>query len=91
MKENNQNNTMKTALNQLIEKLTDIHIRIGFETKIDRHVKGAYVDAVMIAKQLLEVEKEQIQDAYIAGEDTEGFGAGSYFNDTFNPNTDEKP
>lgn len=74
---------MKTVLNQLIEKLTEIHIRIGFETKIDRSVKGAYVDAIMMAKELLEAEKDQIQNAYIAGENPEGLGCGSYYNDTF--------
>ena len=72
---------MKTALTELIEELgqkRDMWKADGSAT--ERRIRGAYVDAIGMAKNLLKEEMMQIQCSWIDGKETEGFG-NNVFND----------
>ncbi len=58
---------MKTVVEELIEKLQEIHRQYPVNNALNRSVKGAYVDCVILAKELLTKEKQQIADAYNQG------------------------
>lgn len=58
---------MKTTLEKLIYELTAKKDLITSNVKDDRARKGAYVDAICIAKELLEIEEQQITGAYNHG------------------------
>ena len=70
-----------TALEILIEDLRATHTAIPTNTKENRRVKGAYVDAIQIAKSLLPKEREQIEEAWKNGEHDgyENISASDYF------------
>ncbi len=79
---------MKTALQQLIEKLIEQKNNKTF--KDSPRLKEGIDISIVIAQALLEEERRQIVEAY-----SEGYGNGSmrskkdgeeYFNKTFNPN-----
>lgn len=53
----------KTAMAEMIERLQDIHRKYPVNNALNRSVKGAYVDCVIIAKSLIEKEKQQIIEA----------------------------
>ena len=57
----------KTAMEELIAELKATHTAIPTNTKENRRVKGAYVDAIQKTKSLLPKEREQIEEAWDAG------------------------
>lgn len=70
---NNVDNTLKTinmektAMQELIERLQALHQVIPANNAHNLAVKGAYVHSIMIAKEYLKKEWNQIVDAYKAG------------------------
>ena len=76
---------MKTPLQELIEQLKkmrdDYHTIVGIDAGLPIHT------AVMLAKSMLEKEKEVINDAYITGfsdRDIYHQAEDDYYNETFN-------
>jgi len=56
---------MKTAMQQLIDALE--HKRDAWKADgniSERRIRGSYVDAIITAKELLELEKQQITKSY---------------------------
>lgn len=49
-----------TAVEKAIERLTNLHLAIPANTKENRSIKDAYVHCVIILKEYLEMEKQQI-------------------------------
>lgn len=61
---------MKSAIQELIDKLTEKKEMWKSDGKeSDRHMRGAYTDAIVIAKELQEKEKNQIIHAHNKGID----------------------
>ena len=56
----------KTAMNILIEKIKAKADSIPMNTAVNRYQKGAYVDCLVMAKELLPDEEQQIIDAILA-------------------------
>lgn len=87
----------QTAMQEMIKKLEEKRDMFKAGGKLsDRQIRGTYVSAILIAKELLEMEKEQIiearQDGYEStyaeyGETPKCYLDGTseqYYNDTFN-------
>jgi hypothetical protein len=77
----------QTAMQEMIKKLEEKRDMWKSDGKLsDRQIRGTYVIAILIAKELLEIEKQQIIDAYIDGYSAESWNADSqkYYNETFN-------
>lgn len=58
---------MKTTLEKLIYELRAKRDLITSNVKDDRARKGAYVDAICIAEELLKIEEQQISGAFNHG------------------------
>jgi len=58
---------MKTAMQQLIDKLEEIQIFIVANTEYADGYNGALTDCICNAEKLLELEKQQIIDAFNTG------------------------
>lgn len=59
----------QTPMQELIKELKDKVAKTPVSKAIDRRVKGAYVDCIMIAMFLLEKEKQAILNAYDCGKE----------------------
>lgn len=78
----------QTAVNQFIKRLQSLHIALPTNTAHNRAVKGAYVHAIMIAKEYLQMEREQIEEAFNAGDCNgtfETINRKQYYTKTFKP------
>jgi len=64
----------KTAIQYLIEKLKEKHKAIPINTEHNRRIKGAYVDCLLMVKELLEDEKQMVIDTWIACENENSRG-----------------
>ena len=75
----------KTAMEELIAELKATHTAIPTNTKENRRVKGAYVDAIQKTKSLLPKEREQIEEAWKNGEQDgyKNISASDYFTQTY--------
>ena len=87
----------KTAVDFLIMQIELKADSIPCNTQLNRSVKGAYVDCLVMLKQTKEMEKQQIIDAYDQGSEAgyelaknddiyEGYKtkeAEQYYNETF--------
>jgi hypothetical protein len=78
----------QTAIQEMIKKLEEKRDMWKSDGKLsDRQIRGTYVIAILIAKELLEMEKQQIIDAYVVanGELIEHSipRAEQYYNETF--------
>lgn len=58
---------MKTAMQELIERLEEKRDMWDKETKSHNKIKTTYQVAIIVAKNLIEKEKEQIMNAYEHG------------------------
>jgi hypothetical protein len=86
----------QTAMQEMIKKLEEKRDMWKADGKLsDRQIRGAYVTAILIAKELLEMEKQQIIDALKEGVNFEIDNSHStqinykkhfeqYYNETFN-------
>ena len=80
-----------TAVEKAIEILKNFHLPLSTNTKENRKIKGAYVHCIMILKQHLELEKQQIENAFNAGVNSEDFfyppfeisESDYYYNETY--------
>jgi hypothetical protein len=60
-------NKKQTAVEILIEKLHQIRDTIGMNTKQNRYARGRVVDCIIEAKEALQLEREQIEEAWNGG------------------------
>lgn len=94
---NLKTNKMKqTAMQEMIKKLEEKRDMWKADGKLsDRQIRGAYVTAILIAKELLEMEKQQIIDAYQQGFNNAYFAnplsKEQYYNETYNLSQQDKP
>lgn len=59
---------MKTALTELIEELEQKRDMWNADGNMsDRRIRGAYIDAIIVAKGLASIEEKQIKDAANGG------------------------
>lgn len=77
----------KTALAELIEKLTSKIKSITATDIKSRYQKGAYVDALLEAKALLPKEREQIEQTFGHGFDNAYEGNNTYNEQAYFDNT----
>jgi hypothetical protein len=91
---------MKTAMQELIDTMTDKKRRMQLSLDLGLFRKSAYsqltrpaqIDAmgyaIELAQSMLEKEKEQIKDAYKQGtcHHGDGYTATEYYEETFNTN-----
>lgn len=79
----------KTAIQLMIKKLEEKRDMWKADGKLsDRQIRGSYVIAILVAKELLEMEKQQIIDSYAEGMGHYGDAnrrsdAEQYYNETF--------
>ena len=58
----------QTAMQEMIKKLEEKRDMWKADGKLsDRQIRGTYVIAILVAKELLEMEKQQIEVAYEVG------------------------
>jgi hypothetical protein len=78
----------KTAMQEMIKKLEEKRDMWKADGKLShRQIRGTYVIAILIAKELLEMEEQQIIDAYEDGysDSDNTFELNKeYYNETFN-------
>ena len=60
---------MKTALQELIERITEAQRLVLANDEYAKGYDGALSDCISVAKSFVKKEKEQIEDAYDAGND----------------------
>ena len=80
------NETIQTAVDILFDRIKLKADSIPMNNQTNRLIKGAYVDCLMLIREAKEMEKEQIMDAYNAGEsDGDHYEDSSliYYIDTF--------
>ena len=58
-------NKQQTAVETLIEQLLQIRDTIGMNTKQNRFARGRVVDCIIKAREALQMERQQIKDAWI--------------------------
>ena len=75
----------KTAMQQLIVQLEEKIRLIKSEKRESRIVKGRYVDCLVMAKELLHIERQQIIDAFDWGtiKFNSGLTAEQYFDENY--------
>jgi hypothetical protein len=75
----------QTAMQEMIKKLEEKRDMWKSDGKLsDRQIRGTYVTAILIAKELLEMEKQQIIDARVKIIlDSNYVEAEQYYNETF--------
>lgn len=74
---------MKTAMQELIKKLEQKRDLWKVDGNItERRMRSVYVDAIVLAKERMQQEKEQIIDAYTAGE-IHPYNGYKYYYSTF--------
>lgn len=75
----------KTVMQQLIVQLEEKIRLIKSEKRESRIVKSRYVDCLVMAKELLHLERQQIIDAFDWGtiKFNSGLKAEQYFNETY--------
>ena len=59
----------ETAVSIATQRLLNLSKGLPTNTKENRAIKGAYVHASQIVKEYLEMEKSQLFDAFIAGDE----------------------
>ena len=62
------NETIQTAVDILFDRIKLKADSIPMNNQTNRLIKGAYVDCLMLIREAKEMEKEQIMNAYNAGE-----------------------
>ena len=82
----------KTAMMELIELLEDFVKELDSKYDGDPWVKRGVFISINEAKDRLQKEKEQIMDAYIDGEQAQGYEdeANLYYNQTYLEESNEK-
>ena len=81
---------MKTVLHQLIEELEQLRHEVSCNMGTDQNMGKleAFDEAIAVAKELIEKEKQQIIKAFSDGEHFDGYiGEATYYNETFNTET----
>jgi len=78
----------QTAVDFLIMQIELKADSIFCNTQLNRSVKGAYVDCLVMLKQAKEMEKQQIIDAYQTAMETDIYNeplkvGKQYYNETF--------
>jgi hypothetical protein len=79
---------MKTALQELIERLQEEERQFKKDKDVDSLIRAAFQVSIQHATELLEKEREQIENAWLDGVsawDSE-MEAEQYYNETFNQN-----
>jgi hypothetical protein len=76
----------QTAMQEMIKKLEEKRDMWKADGKLsDRQIRGTYVIAILVAKELLEMEKQQIVEARVKKPlQSEWDEAEQYYNETFN-------
>lgn len=79
-----KSNKMKTAMQELIKELEQKReMWKANGTTTERRIRGAYVDAIVMAKELILQEKEQLKNTFKAAMEN-GLGDSEYYENESN-------